>query len=88
MIQYMNITSARDRLTSIDEEFDGDTTTISITSHGKPKLALMSWTMYESILETIEILGDAELMENMRQSIADVKEGRLVSLEELRQEFS
>jgi PHD/YefM family antitoxin component YafN of YafNO toxin-antitoxin module len=33
---------------------------------------------YQSILETLEILSDEKAVEELRQSISDVKEGRVI----------
>jgi antitoxin YefM len=44
---------------------------LAITRRGKPVLAVMTWQHYESILETLEILGDSSLMLNLRQGITE-----------------
>lgn len=54
----------RQRLAQLPEELavpeSGGTATI--TRRGKPVLAVMSWELYDSLLETLEILSDPELM--------------------------
>ena len=40
--------------------------------------------LFQSIVETMEIMGDAEMMPALRQGIRDVQEGNLVSLDELK----
>ncbi len=49
---------------------------IKVTRHNKPVLAILPWELYESIVETLEILGDEELMADLRQSIQDAAEGK------------
>ena len=81
----MTITSARQRLTGLAEELArGETRSVAITRRGQPVLALMPWELYESIVETLEILGDEELMASLRQGIRDIREGRTYSSEEAR----
>ena len=47
----------------------------------------MPWELFESIVETMEIMGDAEIMETLRRSIRDVQEGNLVSIDEVKAEL-
>ena len=44
-------------------------------------------TLIESLIETLEILGDEELMESIRKSEKDVQEGRLLGYKELLKEL-
>jgi PHD/YefM family antitoxin component YafN of YafNO toxin-antitoxin module len=39
-------------------------------------MAILPWELYESIMETLEIMGDTELMAAFRQGIKDIEEGR------------
>src|ERR1700730_1646315 len=50
---------------------------------GKP----VSWDFLESMIETLEVLNDAELMESIRRSIQDMAEGRLRRWEDVKQEL-
>jgi prevent-host-death family protein len=88
MVKYLNITEARSRLTSIQRELSDGEGTIAITTHGKPSLALMSWDLYEAIMETLEIMSDPGLMAEVRRGIEDISAGRLISLKELEEEFA
>ncbi len=54
---------------------------LTITRRGQPVLAVMPWDLYESIIETLDILGDAEATAALRESIEDLKRGRLVDHE-------
>lgn len=44
-------------------------------------------SLVESLIETLEILGDEELMESVRKSEKDVQEGRLLGFKELLKEL-
>ena len=45
-------------------------------------------SLLEELIETLEILGDENLMESIKASEKDVQEGRLLSLKELLKELS
>ncbi|MHB1324736.1 MAG: type II toxin-antitoxin system Phd/YefM family antitoxin [Thermoleophilia bacterium] len=60
---------------------------MAVTKREKPVLAIMPWDLYESIIETLEIMGDAELMDALRQGIKDVEEGRIFTMEEIEREL-
>ena len=52
---------------------------VTITRRGQPVLAVLPWEFYESIVETLDILGDPEMVKVLRESLEDLKRGRLVS---------
>jgi PHD/YefM family antitoxin component YafN of YafNO toxin-antitoxin module len=54
-----------------------------ITRRGQPVLAILPWEFYESLVETLEVLSDSELMAELRESVTDIERGRLLSHEEL-----
>ena len=84
---YLSITEARRRLPSLPDRLREKPAAIAITKREKPVLAIMPWDLYESIIETLEIMGDAELMEALRKSIRDVEEGRTFTMEEIELEL-
>jgi PHD/YefM family antitoxin component YafN of YafNO toxin-antitoxin module len=45
-------------------------------------MAVMSWELYEGLLETLEILSDREVMNDLKRGIEDVKAGKTHSLKE------
>lgn len=86
MVRSMPITEARDKLTSLHRELEGTGNTIAVTNRGNPVLAVMNWDLYESILETLEIMSDPDLVKNLRKSIKEAKAGKTVSLEDAEKE--
>ena len=87
MRREMSITEARHTLTSLPERLVEDSATLAVTRHGKPVLAVMRWELYESIVETLEIMGDGELMAALRQGIKEVDAGRSIPWKEARREL-
>jgi PHD/YefM family antitoxin component YafN of YafNO toxin-antitoxin module len=57
---------------------------ISVTRRGRPVLAVMPWGLYESIVETLEVLSDPAATAALRASLEDVRRGRVVSHERAR----
>jgi hypothetical protein len=47
----------------------------------------MRWDLYESIVETLEIMGDGELMAALRQGIKQVDAGEGISWEQAKREL-
>jgi prevent-host-death family protein len=83
----MPIIKARDRLTSLPEELAEEPGAIAVTRRGEPVLAILPWDLYESIMETLEILGDEELTAALRQSIKEAFEGQAVAWDRAKQEL-
>ena len=83
---------ARDELESLLAEVDRNPETpgVTITRHGKPVLAVLPWDLYESIVETLEVMSDPDLMAAIRQDIQDRESGtppQTYSLEEVKREL-
>lgn len=55
---------------------------LTITRRGRPVLAVMPWELYESLVETLEVLSDPEMLLELRRSLDDLKHGRLIGNEE------
>lgn len=89
MTKTVPITEARYELPHLLERFkqEPDTGAVAVTRRGKPVLALMPWELYESILETLEILADPDLMAALRRSIKEIKAGKTSSMEEVRKDL-
>ena len=80
------ITQARHELSRLPEEFAADDASdaIAITRRGKPVLAVLPWDLYDSLVETLEILGDDDLMAALRQSIKEMESEKLIPWNEVR----
>ena len=80
------ITQARHELSRLPEEFatDDASDAIAITRRGKPVLAILPWDLYDSLVETLEILGDDDLMAALRQSIKEMESEKLIPWNETR----
>lgn len=57
---------------------------VQITQHNKPAAAVMSWELYESLLETLEILSDPETLGRLERGEKDAQAGRLADWAEVK----
>ncbi len=89
MTKMMPITEARYELPHLLEQFEHghETTAVAVTRRGKPVLAVMPWDFYEAIIETLEVMGDADLAKSLKQSIREIKAGKLYTSEQVRKEL-
>jgi prevent-host-death family protein len=87
MTESMPIIEARKRLTSLPEKLASRPGAVTVTRRGKPVLAILPWDLYESIVETMEILGDEKLMSDLRQGIREIAEGKGIPWEEAKKKL-
>lgn len=60
---------------------------VKVTQKGKPVLAILDWEYFESLLETLEILGDEEQMKAFREGIKEGEEGKEISWEDAKRDL-
>ncbi len=82
-VELISMTQARAMLGRLPEMLAKENRAVVITRRGKPVLVVIPWDLYESIMETMEIMEDAEMMDGIRQGIEDMREGNLVSHEKV-----
>lgn len=87
MFKDIPITEARHELTSLPERLAKEPGAVSITRRGKPVLAIMPWEFYESVIETLEIMGDKELMASLRRALREEKEGKRIPWEKVKRDL-
>ncbi|MEA3416341.1 MAG: type II toxin-antitoxin system Phd/YefM family antitoxin [Thermodesulfobacteriota bacterium] len=82
-MQKLSITEARKAFMKFFDKTEGNQV-IAVTKRNKEVMAVMSWDLYEGLLETMEILGDPELMGDIKQGMEEIKSGKTYSIEESR----
>ena len=87
MQEGVSLTEARAILTRLPEKLAEGQGVVPLTRHGKPVLAIMTWDLFESLTETIDILSDSELMDHIRNELKDIEEARTRSWEEVKAEL-
>lgn len=90
----ISISDAQSKITRLPEQFAEDPEAVTVTRHGKPVMAIVPYTEYkalleklDSLLETMEIMQDEELMAAFRESVAALERGETVSWEDVKKEL-
>ena len=89
MAKSLSMVEARKRLTSLPEEFaqGAEIDAVAVTRRGKPVLAVMPWELYESIVETLEIMADQELISVLKESIKEYEKGETIPWEKAKEDL-
>jgi PHD/YefM family antitoxin component YafN of YafNO toxin-antitoxin module len=89
MTETLTIAEARERFTRLPEEFAKRPRlgAVRITRRKEPVMALMPWELYESLVETIDVMADERLVRALRNSLADIEAGRVLTLDQVAERF-
>ncbi len=80
-MEKIPITEARSKFMKLPDQASKHQV-FAVTRRNKEVMAVMSWELYEGLLETLEIVSDAALMKQLKDGIEDVKAGKTYSLRE------
>lgn len=87
MAKTVPFTEARARLTELLDEVNERHEHVVITRNGRPAAVVLSSEEYEALAETLGVLEDDEALDALRESAADVRAGRVYSLDDVRREL-
>lgn len=82
MERQLSIGEAREQFTRLADQFEREREAhvnpepITVTRHGKPVFTIVPQELYEAIIETLEVMGDEELMVALRQGIKEAEQGK------------
>jgi len=80
----LNLDCSAGVLSMVEAVFtEEDRENLRILREELPKIRLL----LEELMETLEVLGDEELMESVKASEEDIREGRLIDFERLLKEL-
>jgi len=90
----ISISEAQSKITRLPEQFEEDPKAITVTRHGKPVMAILPYKEYrellekiDSLIETMEIMQDEELMAAFRRGVQELAEGKGRPWEDVRKEL-
>lgn len=83
----ISITEGRKNLFKIAEEVQKPDTYYSLTVDGKSQLILMSQDEFDAIMNTMDVLNDAPLLEELNNIEKEIKKGEYHTLDEIKREF-
>jgi len=87
-VEDVGISNARSRLTRLPEEVSGKNSVMRITSNKQPVLALLSWELFDAMVETLELLADTELMAMLAKSEDEIQKGMAISWEDAKTDLA
>ena len=87
MTTVLSMVDARAKLTQLPEQLGDKPGVIVVTRHGRQVLAILAWEDYEALIETLDIVGDPEAMEQLRISSEQIKAGQMRPVRELGKEL-
>jgi len=87
-VEDVGISNARSRLTRLPEEVSRRNSVMRITSNRQPVLALLSWELFDAMVETLELLADTELMAMLAKSEGEIQKGKTISWEDAKAELA
>ena len=82
MPKTIPLSEAKAHLSEIIKDVSEMDDIVTISKGGVPATVMMSVYEYESLIETLEILSDPELVEAIRIGLQEEKEGKILSEEE------
>lgn len=86
--ESLSVSEARQCLTQLPEKLQQEELgALAVTRRGKPVMAIMSWELFESIIETLEVLGDEELMAALHKSIQAIQDGKTFTSQQAREKL-
>lgn len=87
MSKTFPLSEARAKLSELVDDVEHRHEHIVITRNGRPAAVIVPSDEYDAMEETLEVLGDEELLAALRESEKDVKAGRVKSLAKVRREL-
>lgn len=87
MPNSLDISEARKRFNTLDRELK-DRPVIYITRHNRQAFAVVDIDYLETVMETMEVLGDPEAMQMLNESLRAIEKGELVDQEDVEKELA
>ncbi len=84
-MKTLTVSEARSRLPRIADEVARDpSVAIEVTRRGRRVMTIVSAELYDSLVETLEILRDPQTMSRLRRALREAAGGRTMSWKEAR----
>lgn len=86
MPRTLDISEARKKFNTLDSALE-DKPVIYITRHNKEAFAIVNIGYLETLIETMEVLGDPEAMRMLDESVRAIERGELIDQEDVEREL-
>ena len=81
--KILPVTKVKRELLDILKSIEKEYATITMTRNGEPVAVMMTPDRYESLLETIEVLSDKNILHALKASQKDYKSGKVYTHKEV-----
>ena len=83
----VSLKELRPNLPKIVNRIDSQLERVTVTKRGRPKIIMLSVDDFDGLTETLNILSDKSGLERIKKGIKEVKEGKTISLNDLRKKI-
>jgi len=80
MLEQMPLAEVKNRLSEVVDEVEREHARVVITKHGRPAAVVVSAADLESLEETLAVMGNADLLADIREAVAELAAGTAVPL--------
>src|SRR5205814_9966341 len=72
LVEQMSLADVKNRLSEVVDRLEREHGRVVITKHGHPAAVVISLDDLESLEETVDVMDSAQLLDDIRESLADV----------------
>jgi antitoxin YefM len=80
MLEQMPLAEVKNRLSEVVDEVEREHARVVITKHGRPAAVVVSAVDLESLEETLDIMGNAALLADIKEAVMEIGAGAAVPL--------
>lgn len=80
MLEQMPLAEVKNRLSEVVDEVEREHARVVITKHGRPAAVVVSAADLESLEETLDIIGNAALLTDIKEAVMEIGAGAAVPL--------
>jgi prevent-host-death family protein len=80
MLEQMPLAEVKNRLSEVVDEVEREHARVVITKHGRPAAVVVSAADLESLEETLDIMGNAALLADIKEAVMELAAGAAVPL--------
>jgi len=80
MLEVIPVTQARRDFLPLIEKVGDELHKFIVTKQGKPVAVVLSYEEYVRMAETLKLIEDENLLQETRQGLAEIEEGKFVPL--------
>ncbi len=83
MLEAISITQARRDFLPFIERIDEELYKFIVTKHGKPVAVVLSYEEYSRMVETLKLIEDEKLTQEIKQGLTEIGQEKLVLLTDI-----